>query len=684
MDSDGTTTSSLKITTVLPLALSDVITIDPVIGLICIDGTHDESSSSIRLNNRQRSGTLGNNGPTCSIIKLPWMCLYTRKSAFVLSIGYNDDENNENYYGNDDTISRQQQQRCIEGRILRIIEPYEKQLLLSHHGSTILRIRPASSSSSSNPVFHRRGSMAMLIKEDGGTNNDADDSSGYALVLYHGLPESIAGGNNNNTATRGRDLDGGRSNPTNEGSVTCALRFSNEDLFRGISDTVDAENEAYNSSSLRQHDRTVSSLVKRVVDFCFANPSLSLSGKVGISATSIFLLCSDGSVYGASPIIFDGTILPRSVVVTAIKQLDDEIQASTSFLQDASSSSPAPTAEHECVEARMRQCRAARRYLLDVFGIPDMALLHDTTMANQGSYYVSASVVNSLSYTPRDNGGYSSHSLAWQPRLQGPLILPADTSSIPPCVCIESFGGTAGAGIIDGIVVVRYTSSSSPIHVEFGIVPGEGAVLLPRFEFESDSDCQLIDELVRGTGMYVERVTIAQDEKGSGVDYESSRETPLSSRHLVFVRDFIGRCCSIILDPLDDTMLHVIHRGQIATITTNAVAVTAKCFAARISDAVGESEGMSSIKTKAWSCLEVSSSGSAMVGARVCSDVHFGHVLFARLFDGMINLSWMFTFLCAIYLISHTFIHSCVPRLNRNCECDSSSLSARNIRTIGG
>ena len=634
-----TTTSSLKITTVLPLTLSDAITIDPVIGMICIDGTYDVSSS---INNRkQRSGTLGNNGPTCSsITKLPWMCLYTRKSAFVLSIGYNDDENKENYvYDKDDTIS-QQQQRCIEGRVLRIIEPYEKQLLMSHRGSTIVRIRPASSLSLSNPMFHRRGSMAMLIKEGGGTNNDADGSSGYALILYHGLPESIAGGNGN-TATRRRDLDGGRTNLTSEGSVTCALRISNEDLVRGSSDTVDAENEAYNSSSLRQHDRTVpSSLVKRVVDFCFANPSLSASGNVGISAISIFLLCSDGSVYGASPIIFDGTILPRSVVITAIQQLDDEMEASTSFLHDASSSSPAPTAEHECVEARMRQCRAARRYLLDVFGIPDMAsLLHDTTLVNQGSYYVSALVVNSLSYTPRDNGGYSSHSLAWQPRLQGPLILPAaDASSLPPCVCIESFGGSAGAGIIDGIAVVRYSSSSSPIHVEFGIIPGEGSTLLPRFEFESDSDCQLIDDLVRGTGMFVENVTIAQDEIGSGVNDESAGGTPLSSRELAVVRDFIDRCCSIVLDPLDDTMLHVIHRGQITTITTNAVAVTAKCFASRICDAVGESEGISNIRTKAWSCLEVNSSGSALVGARVCSDVHFGHVLFARLSDGKINI----------------------------------------------
>ena len=64
---------------------------------------------------------------------------------------------------------------------------------------------------------------------------------------------------NNNTATRGRDLNGGRSNPTNmRDLLRVHCDFSNEDLFRGICGTVDAENEAYNSSSLRQHDRTVS------------------------------------------------------------------------------------------------------------------------------------------------------------------------------------------------------------------------------------------------------------------------------------------------------------------------------------------------------------------------------------------------------------------------------------------
>jgi hypothetical protein len=305
----------------------------------------------------------------------------------------------------------------------------------------------------------------------------------------------------------------------------------------------------------------------------------------------------------------------------------------------------------------MRQCRAARRYLLDAFGMPDLPGPpgdHQGPANRGGSYYVSASVVHSRSYSSADGGGHS-HALAWQPRLQGPLILPPQSdqhpsdspSSLPPCVCIEPFGGAAGAGIVDGFVVARHcgadrrhppTSSSSPIHVEFGILPGEGAVLLPRFEFESDADCQLIDELVRGTGMYVEHATITQDKSSSEAGDESGG-TPPPSRGLVARGASVGRHCSIVLDPLDDAMMHVINRSQIVTVTTNAVAVMAKCFASRVDESAasirrGEKEGISSIRTKAWSGLEVNSTGTALVGARVSGDVHLGHVLYARLSDG--------------------------------------------------
>jgi len=66
----------------------------------------------------------------------------------------------------------------------------------------------------------------------------------------------------------------------------------------------------------------------------------------------------------------------------------------------------------------------------------------------------------------------------------------------------------AGAGIVEGFVVAcvlspsndRSTASTSSstksINVEFDNLPWEGAVILPRFEFKNDDDCQIIDKLV--------------------------------------------------------------------------------------------------------------------------------------------------------------------------------------------
>ncbi len=636
---DALISSSLKITTILPTTISDAINIDPVIGLICIDSSNADGSTNERRKQQQhhRIQVVRDTEREKCMSILPWMCLYTRTSAFVLSIGYegNHGDNNDN-----------SERRCISGTILHVYEPFEKQLLVSPRGSSILRIRGATSSS--NSMFHRCGSMAMLLREEG--SGETKSATGYVLALYHGLPDSIVGVGK---SARGKDFDG-RANPSTEGAITTPLRFTYEDLVRGMKDSINAENAAYGSSSMRRDWPSGSSLpTKEAVDFCFMNPPLSTSGVSGFAATSILVLCNDGSVYGASPIIFDGTVLPRTVVLNAIAHLDAEIDASTAFLQSTSSGSPVSTGEQECTEARTRQCRAARRYLLDAFGIPDgLVSMSESTLAQQGSFYVSASVVHSRSYRPGDRG--RSQALAWNPRLQGPLILSrhlydpsSEISSSPPrYVCIEPFGGKAGSGIIDGFIVTHDcnvdnpTPSSSPcnvVNIEFGILPGEGSVLLPRFEFESYKDCQLIDDLIRGTGVYVERLSIMNGDYCSEMGDESG--TTQLTNALATPESSSNRCCCIVIDPLDDVMIHVVTRSRVVTVTTNAVAVAADSFLSRIRESAvftsrGWGDGMSeTIKTKVWSSLEVNSSRAAVVGVQVSGDVHLGHISLARISD---------------------------------------------------
>ncbi|KAL9188347.1 hypothetical protein ACHAXT_006725 [Thalassiosira profunda] len=595
----GGAASSLTITTALPEGVAEALDVDPVVGLICVDASG--GGNNARGNRRPREAG------EKSTATLPWMCLYTRASAFLLSIAYpaNDDDLDDDDDG--------QQQR--EGTVLHLLEPFERPLLRAPRGSAILRVRPAPAS---HAVFQRRGAMALLLREGG-----KEEDMGHAVVLYHGLPDSVAGG-----AGRGREL-GGRNYPTAgtaEGAVTTPLRFGREDLVRGREDTIDAENEAYTASSRGDAPTSAATASQRVVDFCFL-------GAGGLASASILVLSADGAIYAASPVLFDGTVLPRAAVVGAIARLDAEMDAAAAHLRSLPAT-PVPTPEQERLEARARQCRAARRYWSDAFGIP-AGVAGASEHAGPGSYYARAAVVHPpRSQSAAAGEGGPSRAPAWRSRLQGPLVRPppleAGAAPPPPCARIEPFGGAAGKGLVDGFAVAREgNAGGGPVRVEFGILPGEGAVILPRFEFETDADCRRIDEMVRGAGAYVERASIANDDGGRAEEAEERTAASASS---------FGRECSMVVDPLDDTMIHVLTPSQIATVTTDAVAVTANCFKARMDGATsatgGERPEMASVRTKVWSALEINASKATLSGARVSSDVHLGHILLARVSNG--------------------------------------------------
>ena len=623
--------ASLQIRTILPTSVSEAISIDPVIGLICVEGEGDsyDDGRKRRMKNFSYNNNNVRQGDGKELITLPWMCLYTCSSAFLLSIGYTATSSNED---EEDTTTT----TTLDGEIVRILEPFEKELLMAPRGSIIVRIRPAPSlsSSSSSPcrnstsiMFHRCGSMALLMREGG-----EEDSIGHVLLLYHGLPESLLGGAGvRRGGGRGSSERDKRYNSTSEGCVSTPLRFDHEDLVRGMEDTLDAENEAYNfsSSSLR---RSASSLLtsnnKTVTDFCFLSQESSSSASgasKAFAAISILVLCSDGSVYSASPIIFDGTLLPRSVVYDAITHLDTEIEASASFVASLPLS-PVASTEQEQVEARMRQCKAARRYLLDAFGIPDGGT------SIRGSYHVSATIAHPRpSYSSNSSGNeIISEALSWQSRLQGPLVMVPQSeeggATSSSCVCIEPFGGVAGAGILDGFVVAQ--SCSRTLTVDFGIIPGEGSVVLPRFEFESDADCLLIDELLRGTGTYVEKTLIKDDlEEGNADEIVKETATLITTRN-----------CSIVIDPLDDIMVHICSKSRIATISTNAIAFAAQRLLSRMNDkSSNDGKDLASVQTKVWSALETANT-TFILGAGVSTDVHLGHILFARLSSGSVEV----------------------------------------------
>jgi hypothetical protein len=372
------------------------------------------------------------------------------------------------------------------------------------------------------------------------------ENDGYSVVLFHGVEDGLS-----SVAT------------------TTPLRFSSADLLRGRSGLA-VENLAYDSSS-----------VHHIVDFCF------------VSFASILLLSNDGGVYGACPILFDGMCVPRSTVAQMVACLDEEIAESSN-----------KTGVDQ--EARLRQCKAARHYWVDAFGLCDVG----------DSYYVNATVLHKKKA--------ASQAMSWPLRLQGPMVtVSEEDESSMACQCIEPFGG---GGFVEGLVVAKYDSATSSCELAFGIVPGNGAVLLPRFEFESTDDCYLIDDLVRDTGAVVERVLIKNDEQTEGHTESRSKSLISSSGNV--------KSCSLVNDPLDDLMVHVVTNSRIVTTTTNALSVTSSCFEARMEGkSIREANAqMSSIRTKVWSSFD--STSLSLVGAGVSNDVHLGHILVAKMLDG--------------------------------------------------
>jgi len=77
-------------------------------------------------------------------------------------------------------------------------------------------------------------------------------------------------------------------------------------------------------------------------------------------------------------------------------------------------------------------------------------------------------------------------------------------------------------------------------------------------------------------------------------------------------------------------------------VTTNAIVLTANCVKSRVSGEatnMGENNhGMSGIRTKVWSGLEVNSSDTTLVGACVSGDVHLGHVMLAKVSNGSMEV----------------------------------------------
>ena len=162
---------------------------------------------------------------------------------------------------------------------------------------------------------------------------------------------------------------------------------------------------------------------------------------------------------------------------------------------------------------------------------------------------------------------------------------------------IEPFGGPGPA---DGYVALssRGGPNDDGVRLDFGMVPGSGSALLPRFGFESDDDRAVLDGLVRRSGRCdVESVTVAATSAGGA---GSSTAGAGGSEP-----------AGLVGDPLDPSMVHVVRPGWgVATVTTDAVYRANDSLRARLEGAPGRggdgtrTGSAGAARTKVWSCLE--------------------------------------------------------------------------------
>jgi len=186
-----------------------------------------------------------------------------------------------------------------------------------------------------------------------------------------------------------------------------------------------------------------------ITDFCFCQSNaFSL-----LSSMSVALLKGSGEVLFASPILFRGTVVPRSIVSKTLEYLQLE-----------------PAEEGS---ARRRQFLSAKRYLMDTF--PDDGRSHFLTAQ-----------VRSLAFE-------------WPVRVQGPVFRNFQ--------CTESLA-SAIEPVVAGDLVGLCIGHLGDI-VEFGLL--SPTTLVPRFKLEDDADTNELDQAFR-RGNIVQRVDLRDDE----------------------------------------------------------------------------------------------------------------------------------------------------------------------------
>jgi hypothetical protein len=353
--------------------------------------------------------------------------------------------------------------------------------------------------------------MAMLTHD--ATGND------YALVLYHGKHENRS-----------------------KGWISIPLRFGMELL------SDEQENN--------------------ITDFSFAQSN----GVALLTTMSVHLLRASGEVLGASPILFDGAVVDRAVVLASLNYLNHVIESDGN-------------------DVRVRQCVAARQFLRDAFGRED----------TMGNYVTARTTV----------GVTTESSLCWPAQVQGPVIvapLMEPDEGWNRALAIEPFY----ARDLVGIVIGREQTA-----VDFCAIPPTS--LLPRFIYMAGSDQDVVDDYVLQLGVVVERVVV-----------DSNQDTAQESGLTMLVRDPVEN--NMIHHASNQGVLSITTNAM-SVFSSNIRGEALETGGTGFQSPTRKNE---TIRSRAWSSVDVSAGDGriSLNGAVVSGDALLGHTLVALLSDG--------------------------------------------------
>jgi len=473
-----------KIRTLLPENVRAALRIDPPLELFCTLGT----TSTRRRQWKKKKKTKQAVEERRRQRELTSVCLYTSKAAFVLRLAYDPKSARGSGPAHDDDAA------YVPGFVVSVAEPFERFLLDSNWSAEIVRIR-------CGPSRHRNGRAAAAIicpPNCLAMLTENTQTHKYNLTLYHGQ----------------RGVDADDESPRRDGGrrVTTPLEFATEEI---------ADPSA------------------RVVDFCFAE-STELSA---FSSLSVLFAKGTGDVLVASPVVFDGTLVPRSAFDEGMDYLQYQIDS-----LDRST-------------ARWTQCRAAQQYLKDIF------------RSSAGRFDVKANVLD-------ETGERGESAADWPVQIQGPVFYVTDDSgTLPSCVAIENFGNEKMVGVALG---------KNKGQVDFVLI--SPSALVPRFAYESVNHAYDLDDAIFGLSNIVARVALLQPRD----DDDDRLRAPGYARSL-----------ALVPDPANDTLLHYVTEKCVATISTNAVRVASRhAMDHHRHHPPGHRQP---IRTTAWLCVSTSS-----------------------------------------------------------------------------